>query len=47
MPSLVPLSVSILGYQMAFWEPGIITITYKLITELKGISISEEEKYEE
>lgn len=40
-------AVSILGYQMAFWEPGITTTTYKLFIELKVISISREEEYEE
>lgn len=33
--------------QVAFWEPGITTITYKLFIELKVISISYEEEYEE
>lgn len=42
--SSVRPSSSILGYQMVLWESGIITINYKLFTELKAISLNEEEE---
>lgn len=42
--SSVRPSISILGYQMVFWESGVITINYKLFTELKVISLNEEEE---
>lgn len=45
--SSVRPSISILGYQMVFWESGVITINYKLFTELKVISLNEEEENQE
>lgn len=46
-PSPVHFFVYILIYQMAFWESRIIAITYKLLIELKAVSLSEEEEYQE
>lgn len=40
-----PPSISILGSQMASWESGTLTITYRLLTELEVTALHEEEEF--